>query len=321
MPIPSGLSAQFGAAIETTPGTRVAPAVFPELTSESIRRNPQHIWPMGLRNRLTPPAPVIVGYRPAGDIQLDVSAETIGPFLRAGIGAVSTSGSGTYTHVITPSVTTLPPSMTLQFGKPTAALSSTVEVQEFTGCYVNAWELSLVPDQFVAASFSWDGMLVDDGQTIATPTYPTLTRFVSTHATLTASGGTECVNSLNITGALSNDVKPQLGCSTYPGTNKILPAAGGDWARFGGSFNRDFRNTDMYDDMVAGTVATLTLALTSGSFSLTITGTAQLMDGMANIGGPGVLQEDVPFVFVRASDSATDASAFTATLVNNVATI
>jgi hypothetical protein len=314
MAIPSGLSAQLGVAIETTPGTRVAPAVFPELLSESMRRNPQFLRSAGLRVRMTQHRIIDSGYRVSGDVQMEAATETIGPFLRAAIGAVATTGSGTYTHVITPSVTTLRPSMTVQIGRPTVATSAVVECFEYTGCYVNAWELSIQPDAFVTASFTFDGMLEDVSQTLATPTYPTLTPLTFLHATLTASGGTECVNSLNLTGSLSNSVRAQV-CPTNPGTNKITPSG---MAAFGGSFGRDFRNTDMYDDMVAGTEATLTVALVSGSYSLTITGNARLMDAGPNVGGPDILTEDVPFEFLHAS---TDASAFTATLVNNVATI
>ncbi len=314
MPIPSGLSAQLGAAIETTPGTRVAPTVFPELISESLRRNPQFLRSAGLRVRMTRHRIDASGYRVGGDIQMETAAETIGPFLRAAIGSVSTSGAGTFTHVITPSTTTLRPSMTLQVGRPTVASPALVKVGEYTGCYVNAFELTIEPDAYVMASFTFDGMLEDLSQTIAAPTYPTLTPFTFLHATLTASGGTECVNSLNVAGSMSNAVRPQI-CPTNPGTNKITPSGMAD---FGGSFGRDFRNTDMYDDMIAGTEATLTVALVSGTSSLTITGNARIMDAGANVGGPDILTEDVPFEFVSAT---SDAAAFTATLVNNVSTI
>ncbi len=315
MPIPSGLSAQFGAAIETTPGTRVAPTVFPELLQESLRRNPQYARSAGLRSgRIVQHRITEIGYQVSGQVSMEVAPETIGPFLRAGVGAVSTTGTNPYTHVITPSATTMRPSMTLQFGRPTVASPSVVKVLEYQGCYVSSWEMAFNTDAYATCQFSFDGMYEDSTQTIATPTYPTLTPFTFEHAVLTASGGTEEVDSLTVSGNLTNFVRRQVS-STQPGTNRITP---GGMAAFGGTFTRDFRNTDMYDDMVAGTEATLTVAVTSGSYSLTITGNARLIDAGSNVSGPELLKEAVPFEFVH---TTSDASAFTATLVNNVATI
>ncbi|MGK3946779.1 hypothetical protein ABK046_51500, partial [Streptomyces caeruleatus] len=70
----------------------------------------------------------------AGQITHELSPANIGMLLVQAMGAVSTSGAGPYTHVITPGPLVATRSLTVQVGTPD--FGGTVRPFNFTGCQV-----------------------------------------------------------------------------------------------------------------------------------------------------------------------------------------
>lgn len=316
MPYPSSNSAQAAYAIEAVAGTRQTPTIFVEIASETLKRNPQFLRPRPVAGgRLMPKRKVLAGQKPGGGISFPVYPETIGPLLRATLGKVATTGAGPYTHVITPDQANVRPAMTWQFGRPDAA-AGTVHAFDYIGCYVEQLELACNAGEEVMASVDLVGMREVDDQTLAVATFPTVTPLTFLHATLTASGGTECFDSITVTLKNSNAARQQA-CPTNPGEQKVTPL-GVDV--YGGTVTRDWRNQDLYDEMVLGTEGTLSLAFNAGaSAQLTLAGNVFFANAGSNVpGSNALLKETVPFEFVSGT---SDAAAFTATLITTVATL
>lgn len=313
---PSGISAQVGYIVETTAGTRQAPTTFLEVVQESLKRNPQFIRPRHLAaGRRLAKRKILAGQLPSGQISFPVYPETIGPLLRGVLGGVSTTGSNPYTHTITPGSSPAP-SFTFQVGRPDVATAPTVHPFDYVGSYIEQLEIVCNAGEQVMAQVDLAAIREVDDQSLASASYATVTPLTFMHATLTASGGTECFDTATVTirQALA---KRQQGCPTGTvGEQKINPTG---VLEIGGTVTRDWRNQDLYDDMVAGTEGTLTLAFNAGaSAQLTLTGNAFFADAGTMVAGPDLLKEQIPFEFVHAT---ADASAFTATLINSVATI
>src|SRR5690349_13294881 len=199
MAIGSTIAGQLGFSIETTPGTRIAPTKFLEINSEGLvtgqkfqRRNA-----IGGGSAINRPQTKI-GQEPGGPIVIDAAAETIGSVLKWCLGTPSTTGAGPYVHTFAWLLTNTLPTATVQVGVPDT--SGTVRPFDYVGMMVNTWEMSIAPDEYVTFTVDTAGRRVVTDQTLATPTWPTLTPWTSFHATLSLMGGTECFDSLTIRG-------------------------------------------------------------------------------------------------------------------------
>ncbi len=141
MAAPNSTAAQFGFKTETTAGTVVTPDLFLPFTSESLMRTQDPVESAGIRaGRLyiddeeSSNGLIEVGGGVSGDLPVK-GASTL---IRAMLGAVSTSGSGPYTHEITPSDSL--PSLTLQVGVPDG--SGTVQPKTVAGAKCDSWEIA-----------------------------------------------------------------------------------------------------------------------------------------------------------------------------------
>lgn len=316
MAIGSTISGQVGFAIETVAGTRQAPTKWAEVNSEGlvsgqkfIRRNA-----IGGGSAVNRPQTKI-GQEPAGPIVMDAAAENIGSMLKLAFGTPATTGVGPYTHTFAWLLTTPLPTATFQVGRPTAA--GTVTPWDYVGMMVNTWEMSVQPDAYVTMSYDLAGRRVVTDQTLATPTWPTLTPWTSFHATLSMMGGVECFDSLTIRGDNKLDMSAVV-CGTNPGERRIRQAGR---PMLGGTFDQDFEDMTMWTAFQAGTVGDLVLTLNAGATAtLVITGRVQYVeDQTPTMGGPEqILKQSMPFEFVRDA-STTDTQAFSIALTNSIA--
>lgn len=310
MAIGSGVLAQFGWAIETTSGTRQTPVDFAEFNSESLALSINRIERMGLRAGRRVSYGWSAGTQQVeGSIEFDLSVNTVGSLWRACLGAVSTTGSGTYTHTFTPGDL---PSLTVQIGRPFT--SGTVQPFDYVGCRVQSWELTGNPNEFARVSLDLVGEDEDTGQSLASASYGQGNFFTFAHGELNIASSEVCIDSVSVTGANNLDVYHKI-CSTNPGFPTIREAGMRD---YGGTFTADFESLTAYNRFVNGTEAALSLTFeVSTTQKLTITGNVRFDGTTPNVPGAEVLKNTLPFKF---TSSTSDAAAITVELINSDST-
>lgn len=165
MAIGSGLAAQIMYGVESTAGTVVTTDIGLPFRSESLTDE---------RSRVESDA-IIAGRRVLDDDQWNGGALTvggstghdltdrgIGTLLRAIIGGTSsTTGSGTYTHVLTPGTL---PSLTVQKGVPDVA--GTVHPFTFGGMHVTSAEIAIEQGAIGSLGLTWAGMNAQAGSRV-----------------------------------------------------------------------------------------------------------------------------------------------------------
>lgn len=306
MSVASGLAAQVGFAVETTAGTRVAPSRFVEFNQESLQLNIERIERMGLRaGRRMRHGWAADTRQVSGQVNFDLSAETVGVLFRAAIGAVSSTGSAPTVHTFTPGAL---PSMTVQVGKPD--VGATVRPFDYIGCRVGSWSLNVQPNRFATMQLDLIGEDEDRSQTLASASYAQSTFFTFANASLEIASSEVCVDSVSITGDNGLDSYHRT-CGTSAGKPTIREASRRD---YGGTLTADFESLTAYERYVNGTEAALTLELDAGtSAKLVISGNVRFDGETPTVSGPENVKQPLPFVFVSGT---SDAAAFTATLSN-----
>ena len=307
MAVGSGLAAQVGFAIETTNGTRQAPSSFVEFNQESLQCQRERIERRGLKAGRRLRHAWAVGTRQvSGQINFDLSAETVGTLFRAAIGAVATTTTtGGNQHVFTAGDL---PSLSLQVGKP--SVDGTVHPFDYVGCKVNSFELSVNPNEFVTMQLDLVGEdeLLDG--TTAAASYAQNTFFTFANGSLKVAGDEVCVDSATISCDNGLEVYHEI-CADKAGKPTIREA---DYRDYGGTFQADFRNLTAYQRYTQGTEATLVLEFDAGTNAkLTIEGNVRFDGETPTVSGPEIVKQALPFVFVSGT---SDAATFTATLVN-----
>jgi hypothetical protein len=315
MPIGSTLSGQVGMTIETTPGTRIAPATWKQILSETLSAGRTMIPVRGIGGGSRIHLASIIGLQqPGGQISMDLAAENAPNLLRLAFGTPATAGAGPYTHTYTPSMTAPLPSATIQKGVPDTG--ATVRPWDFIGSRANSWEITITPGELIKVNYDIVSEYVDTAQTLGTPTWPTISPFsASAHTVMTILGSAECVDSVTLTGANNLTTSNPI-CSTNPGRQRVQDAGNRE---YGGTFTKDFESMTFYNTFVAGTVGAMVVTIDAGaSNKLVITGRVQFQeDNTPQMGGPGeIVKQTVPFNFVR---ETTDALAFTAVLTSTTA--
>jgi hypothetical protein len=207
MAIPTGLSAQVGSIPEVTYGTRLASTRFLEMIDETfdlnidriesgaVRAGAQYLrsdrWAAGKR-------------APAGSISYELANTGFGLELKHCLGTVNTAQPSAgpdptvYEHTLTAGdLSAL--SMTKQFGL--TDIAGTTHVHEYVGCCVNGWELSQALDQTARLNVDYIARdSTEDGQTLATASYPTQTLFTAEDCILKIAGVAYDVKSLSLKG-------------------------------------------------------------------------------------------------------------------------
>jgi hypothetical protein len=219
------------------------------------------------------------------------------------------------THTFNWLLTNPLPTATFQVGR--TSMDGTVRPFDYIGMMVSTWELGIAPNEYVKMTYNLAGRRAVTDQTLATPTWPTLTPFYSVHATLSILGSTECFDAFTLSGDNKLDISDVV-CGTNPGERRVRQAGGPD---IKGSFGQDFEDMTMYNAFVNGTTGALTLTLSAPPSSVTITGRVQYIEdnSPALAGADQVLKQTIPFAFVR--DAAnTDAQTFQVVVVTSTAT-
>ena len=308
MALTSGLAGQFGLAIESTPGTYLAPDHFLEFLQEGIQKNVDQVRSAGIRaGRRTAHAMVASSWEVSGSSSHELTAETVGAIFRLALGAVATTGAGPYTHTFTPGDL---PTGTVQVGTPGTA--GTVHPRSYTGMKIGGWSLNVDPGPtFVELQIDWVGEDETQAQALAVASYSTFTRFTFAHCTFQLAGSEVCVESVSVTGDNNLDMVHHIcdsGAPTYRESGLRT---------YSGSAVADFADLTQYNRYLNATEVAFSLALASGTSSLTITGNVHFTGETPTVTGAEVLKQPIPFEFVHAT---ADASAFKVVLVNDDST-
>jgi len=184
MALGSGLAAQIGYGVESTPGTVVTPTIFVPLRSETLTDD---------RERLESDA-IIAGRRVldddmwnggnatvGGGVQHDLYDRGIGSLFKAIFGSVSTTGSGPYTHTFTPGDLT-DNSLTVQKGVPD--LNGTVHPFTLGGSFVTSAEIAVAQGAIASLGLNFAAMNSQAGSRSVTDGATT-----NTDATVTSTSG------------------------------------------------------------------------------------------------------------------------------------
>lgn len=310
MPIPSGLSAQFGTKSETVVGTPVTVDTFYPLLSFDIKNTADRLAVQGIRaGRRTQ-----YGFKKGkqavgGTLVTELNNKPMANTMTHLLGTVITTGAGPYVHTATPGALT-GKAFTGQGGIPD--ITGTVNPFTWNGCKLRSATISASMGQIAQLSRDVFAMSEDADGT------PSLTAasflsgiipFSFVECSITANAvslGVVSDMSLTIDNGL-NDQRFGLGSAT------AAEALESGLRSFTGTLNVEFLSMVAYNLYLAGTEFALVFTFSNGTDSLVITTNAYYTGETPNVDGPSTLQQSLPFV---CQSSTSDAGCITAVLTN-----
>lgn len=181
MAIGSGLGGQLGIAPEVTYGTFVSPTKFIEFTKESIKAKKTTAQSGGIAaGRLVDLSArrVVTQREVAGSVDFEVVNKSMGLWLQALMGTTVTpvQQASTTAYLQTHTLAdTAGKSLTIQKGVPLT--TGTVQDYSALGCKVTSAEFSCEVGGMLMATYEIDGKVMDESQTLASPSYPLMSPF------------------------------------------------------------------------------------------------------------------------------------------------
>lgn len=316
MALPSGLAAQIGWAEETTWGTPVTVDTFAPLVSESIGFEKTRLESSGIISGRTilDTDQVKAGNRTvSGDIQLEAYEQSIGTVLKHALGTVSTTGSGPYTHTITPGdLTGL--GLTVQVGRPD--VGGTVRPYTFSGCKVESVELAIAAGEIATLGVSVVGKDVATNTALASVSYAAQASrpFTGIEATTSTWGG-GALEIKQVSLSIANNLDADR---RFLGTDTIDEPLQAELRTIDGSLEVEFSSLALWEDFASLTYRDLIVTATNGVESLSYTVHARLDGVEPQVGGRGLVTTDIPYVV---SGDGSDADAVTIVYTSDDATI
>lgn len=181
MAIGSGLGSQIGIAAESAYGTFVAPTKFVEFTKEDLQLKKTTAMSEGMAaGRLVGLSSrrVLTQKEVQGSIELEVTTKSFGLLLQALMGTTVTpvqqAATAAYlqTHTL---ADTAGKSLSIQKGVPLT--TGTVADYSAVGCKITSAEFECEAGGMLTSKFEFDGKNMDETQTLASPSYPTMAPF------------------------------------------------------------------------------------------------------------------------------------------------
>ncbi len=296
----TGISAQIGVKAETTYGTYIAPTAFFPLISESVKFDIGRIESKAIRaNRLVMDSgDWAAGQKTgSGQVNLELYDRTSAILFVHALGSVTTTGSGPYTHTITPG-NLLGKSLTMQVGRPST--DGTVRVFSYLGTKIKSWTLTAKANELVKMTLDVLARDEDTAQTLASASYTSgLKPFVFTGAAVSV-GGSSLSNCREFTIQGTNSLSDRRVVSSA----LMLEPVDGDQRSIKGTITMEFDSMTQYARYTGATEAAVVLTFTSGSNSITITMNARFDGNTPNVAGPDMLTIPLDFTVVGTSDSA-----------------
>ena len=313
----AGFDSQVGYAVESPSGTYTAPTRAIEHVKSSLNSKRPDIVSKGIKagrrhqGRRSKGLEVV-----AGTITHELSPINTGMLFKQGMGAVSTSGAGPYTHVFTPGALVETQTLTVQVGTPSE--NGTVNPFNFTGCQINGFTITSKTGEVVMIDLDFIGQHMQntgDGDSVSAlvaATYSsTWAPFTCLHGVLSVNGSAYEFDDCTIKVANNLKTGRYTHRSTTPSQAKVAKESG--WRDFTAVVNSDFWDLTAMARSFAGTEVAFSLVFTNGANTLTIAGNVRTAVDTPVVTGPDNVKQGLAFDFVSLT---SDAAAFTATLVN-----
>jgi hypothetical protein len=310
------LEAQFGFGVESTVGTRVAPTRFLPILSETLSHGIDTLESQSYRSgRKTKTVRRQGAQRVLGDVDMELSPQGLGLWLKQAFGNNVDSGANPYAHTLTPAGL-VGKAVSIQVGR--VDQGGTMRPFDYIGCKITKWTIDAEINKLATLKCSIWGMDEDTGQSLASATYPTgLAPFSFIDGSLTIGGTAVPVKSVQLTGDNGLMVDRQRIQSTNPGVaREAIETA---IRNYGGQLTADFVDLTAYNRFVNQTQATLVTTFDNGAAAkLVITQTVEFDGTTPNASGMGnEIDQPLPFTAINAT---SDANVITAVLTNADAT-
>lgn len=306
----SGLHGQLGLKAESTYGTAVTVDRFYELLGESVAAEFGRVESEGIRSgqlHMRTDDWTTGLTRVAGGIDLELTTKNMALLFRHALGTVNTSGSGPYTHVITPG-SKQGLGLTIQVGRPGSA--GTVHPFTWDGCKIQGFELSFELDQTVRLSLDIVGQNQTTGTALATASYTSSNALLAyTHGAITVAGSAIKVKSgsVSYSSPLNTD-------RVFLGDDEISEPLENGRREAAFSLECEFEDLTAYNRIVNGTEAALSLAFTRSTDSVTVAGNVRFDEGTPQLENMDLLSHTLTGKFVA---TAADSTAITVTVVSS----
>lgn len=308
----AGFDSQIGYVAEGTAGTYTAPTRTLEHVSEGVKLNVERIESKGIKKGRRGSNGRWAAGRQwiAGSIAHELSAANIGLLLKHLFGAVSTTGTNPYTHVLTYGAT-VESTLTIQIGRP--SIDGTINAFSYLGCQITKAKLMSKVGEISGIELEVYGQHEDTGQSLVATAYPSAwSPFTFAHATLSLAGSEYEFE--DITLDFDNGLKTGRHVHRTSNPTRPLISKESGHRSAGGTINSEFQSMTAYNRFVSGTEAALSMVWNAGSSAqLTIAGNVRFDGETPNVGGPEILKQGLPFKFLS---TTSDAAMVTATLVN-----
>lgn len=275
-----GASGIIGIAIETTPGTYVAPAKFFPFNSESLKVNINPVERRPVRDSAG-----LIGIIPGnltveGDIEFDITADVLAYFMYATRCSIVKSGAGPYVYTCTPTSNAIPVK-TLSI-----SVKRGTEVFGYVGCVVVGFTIAVGDDGKMTATMSILGRNEASAAAL-TAVWPTSPVFQAGMYNLQIPTATQIYDADTFEFASEDNGQAN---------GRLKDTAGAAFINFGESnatikLARDFDTRADYDTFKAGTAQSITMIATANASNIvSISAPAAIKTTYeVNIGGQGDL--------------------------------
>jgi hypothetical protein len=246
----------LGVALETTPGTYVAPTKFVPINSESVQYMQETIWRRPIRQSVDIVGAVDGDVHVEGDIEMEAFEDVVALMLHAARTSVVKSGSSpNFTYAFKGSAAAVP----------SETLSITIvrngEVFGYTGCVLSSFSFSIEDGQLM---FNCSILGRDEAeQSAPTPTWATTqTPFGAGKYSIEIPTATPVTDTDNFEFEVDDNGEPQFRLKNTGRGAQFIAYGERDVTM---SVERDFENRDDYDAFKALTAQSITLTASKGA--------------------------------------------------------
>lgn len=309
----AGLFGQLGIAEEVTWGTAVTPTRFYELLSESLAAEYARVQSEGIRSgqRVLRSDDWTTGIqRVSGSVELELTTRNMALLFKHAMGAVNTTGSGPYTHTCTPGDLT-GKGLTVQVGRPGTA--GTVHPFTINGAKVEAWELGFELDETTKLTLDLVGKTETTATALATASYTSSNDvYAFTHGSISLGGSVAKVKSGTVRGE-----NPMNTDRIFLGDSSINQPIENARREYTFDLTAEFENLTAYQRVVNATEASMSLAFTRGTSSVTVTGNVRFDEATPELSGFDLLEQPLSGMFVA---TGADSTAISVVIVSGEST-
>lgn len=306
------MAGQVGWKSESTWGTGVTVDTFMPVLGANLEIDEGYLRSEAIRAGRYTRSPARLGARVvSGNVEMELPNTSVATILKHMVGGVATTGAGPYTHTFTPA-TPFAKSFTLQVGIEDAG--GTVRPFTATGTKVSSWEISCEVGSLARLSFDWTAKDVVTVTALATASYSaSLVPFTFIEGSVTVNGS-PVASARSVTLSAQKNLRDDRHVLGSRYIREQL--AEGHW-EITSEITADFDDLTLFNLAAAGTQVGSVLTFSNGTESLTITTSGQVVGDPPSLTGVGVEEQTIR---LDHSHATSDASAFTAVLVNSEAT-